>query len=235
VAFDYRYPTPLPSTKGWGPGYPNCQDIARQGESIFWPGVHADIAELVSLLVADMRRRGFVFQIPGCWGFGCRGTKSSSGSQSVTPSFHSWGLGVDINAPQNPFGNDRTNTQLGRPEFSWVDVLWRSYGFYWLGPPIKDWMPWSFVGSRIDAAAMTVRARNALGGGDDVGALDDYLDGGRMKRKGEPLPANANRYVREGYNEATRIIEAAKTPAPTDVLPPAAEIKGIVTFHPPEG
>lgn len=197
MTFHFMYPTPLPSTKGWGPGYPDCQAIANDGPSLFWPGVHRDIAELVGLLTAEMGHRGFDFLDPGCWGFGCRGTKASSGSQSVTPSFHSWGLGFDINAPLNPFGNARENTQLGKPEFAWVNTLWISYGFFWLGPPIKDWMHWSFVGSPADARDMTAKARRELG--DDVN-FDLWFDGWQAHAAGEAKDSAWPLKKKQGWN-----------------------------------
>lgn len=211
MSFDFRYPTPLPSTKGWGPGYPDCQRDMIVPVAPFAGGVHKGIAELVALLAVEMAHNGLDYLVPGCWGFGCRGTKSSSGSGTVTPSFHSWGLALDINAPRNVFGAAEPTSEIATTK-RWVVPFLTSYGFFWLGPSIKDWMHFSFVGSTQDAKDMTAKARREIG--DDMGALDDYLDGGRMKRKGEPLPANANKYVREGYNEATRILEAAKTPKP---------------------
>lgn len=159
MTLDYRYPTPLPSTKGWGPGYPNCQPGNIRSHPLFVPGVHTEIWDLTNMLVAEMRGRGFDFVSPGCWGYGCRGTKNSSGNVGKTPSFHSWGLALDINAPLNPFGNDRQNTQLGKDNMLWVTGLMHDYGFFWLGPPIGDWMHYSFCGSPADAKAMTAKAR----------------------------------------------------------------------------
>jgi hypothetical protein len=183
MAFDFKYPTPLPSTKGWGPGFPNCQPEARAGRSdVFFPGVHKDIAELVKLLCEEMERRGYKFLKlqSGCWGYGCRGTKSANSSTpGNTPSFHSWGLGFDINAPQNPFGAPKPNNMP-----AWVVALWREYGFFWLGPPIKDWMHFSFCGSKADAKAMTIKARKKLGEDDMTDAekakLDNAAEGAKV-------------------------------------------------------
>ena len=163
MSFDFTYPTPLPSTKGWGSGWPNCQRKARTGtSSLFFPGVHEDIAELVGMLVAECSDRGFSFLSPGCWGYGCRATKAASGVTGATPSFHSWGLGLDVNAPLNVFGADRENTQLGKPENAWFVALWKRYGFFWLGPDIGDWMHFSFCGSPTDAVEMTNKAKEEL-------------------------------------------------------------------------
>lgn len=214
MSFDFRYPTPLPSTKGWGPGWPNCQDAAREGDSIFVPGVHRQIAELCSILVAESVKRGFTFLVPGCWGFGCRATKSSGGSQGDVPSFHSWGLGVDVNAPLNVFGASRDRTQLGKPENAWFILLWREYGFFWLGPDIADWMHFSFVGSPVDAAIMTTKAREELV---EMPTEKDILEGsaaGREAPPGSDPPAGKSAIWRWAFNESQRIKRAATLPEP---------------------
>ena len=179
--FDYTYPGTLPSAKGWGSGWPNCQTDKltplsirdRNGQLIpfathawnagefepvkFPGGVRTEIHELLTLILHECDRRGFDFLSPGCWGFACRSTKSSSGSLSERPSVHSWGLAIDINAPQNVFGATTHNLP------DWLPPLFHRYGFRWLGPPIKDWMHFDFCGSRKDAAEMTERARIQLG------------------------------------------------------------------------
>jgi hypothetical protein len=100
--------------------------------------------------------------VPGCWGFGCRGTKSAGGGSGGVPSFHSWGLALDFNAPKNVFGADASSSELATTH-RWVVKLMREYGFFWLGPPIKDWMHFSFCGSPRDAKRMTRKARRNLG------------------------------------------------------------------------
>ena len=162
MAFSFTYPTPLPSTKGWGPGWPNCQRDKIKPHPLFVGGVHQNIEELVNLLAAEMESRGFKFMSPGCWGFGCRGTKSSSGSTGGTPSFHSWGLALDINAPENVFGSPASSSDIASHN-RWVVKLLRNYGFFWLGPSIGDWMHFSFCGSKRDARRMTRKARRNLG------------------------------------------------------------------------
>jgi hypothetical protein len=181
---DLQYPTPLPSTKNWGPGYPNCQTDKlkplvipdRDGRLVpfrshewkngdfqeipFPGGVREEIHDLLTMILLELDERGFDFISPGCWAFGCRGTKSAGSSgTSDTPSFHSWGLAVDLNAPQNPFGAAAPHPSL--KEFK-VPELFASYGFIWLGPPIKDWMHFHFTGSPADARVMTDKARRDL-------------------------------------------------------------------------
>jgi len=184
VTFDFRYPTPLPSTKGWGPGYPDCQEDKIVPHPIFQGGVRAELVELVDLLVDELQRRGYAFEGGDSWGYGCRGTKSSSGGTSGTPSFHSFGLGLDFNAQQNVFGSDRDRSDLGTVN-GWVPQLMAEYGFFWLGPSIGDWMHFSFCGSPADARYMTEKARNLLGRKDDdeMLALDEYIEGQKTYQK----------------------------------------------------
>jgi hypothetical protein len=113
MALSYVYPTPLPSTKGWGAGYPNCQTSKIVGHPVFQGGVREEIKELVDLLVATLTKKGYAFHAGWSWGFGCRGTKNSSGAESSTPSFHSWGLALDFYAPANPVGAARLSSELG--------------------------------------------------------------------------------------------------------------------------
>lgn len=164
MALTFIYPTPLPSTKGWGAGWPNCQTDKIKPHLVFQGGVHQRIFELTNLLVAELEKKGYAFHDGWSWGYGCRGTKDSSGKTSGTPSFHSWGLALDFNAPINSFGAPRDKTQLGSPSYAWVVKLMKEYGFFWLGPAIGDWMHFSFCGSPNDADAMLAKAKaNGLG------------------------------------------------------------------------
>lgn len=174
MSFSFVYPTPLPSTKGWGPGWPNCQYDAITPHPIFQGGVHRKIHRLVNELVAELERRGYEFTGNDSWGFGCRGTKSSSGSTSGTPSFHSWGLGLDFNAQQNVFGSPASTSDLATTN-RWVVKFMRNYGFFWLGPSIGDWMHFSFCGSPRDARRMT---RKAI-----ADFAPEYVAGGRTFKR----------------------------------------------------
>lgn len=174
--------------RGWGAGWPDCDRsrwtalsvlstkgrlvdlpshrIRSQGgapifeEEVDFPGsVREEIHELVSLLLQVSERRGFIDLQPGwCWGGGCRAIKRSDGTLTDTPSNHSWGLALDINAPENVFGG-ATHTipvEMAR--------LWNTYGFRWGGdyPDTKDWMHFEFMGTPVDAREMTEKAREEL-------------------------------------------------------------------------
>ena len=194
MAFDFKYPTPLPSTKGWAEGWPSCQTQFIVSHPVFTGGVRKEIEELVDLLVYEMKSRGFVFMKPGCWGYGCRATKGGSGD---VPSFHSWGLALDINAPKNVFGGSEAGSQIANSE-KWIVAFLRSYGFFWLGPAIKDWMHFSFCGSVHDARRMTIKAREELG---NV-KYEEFEDGVRLFWAGKPEPAGGPQ--RFGWNMAKR-------------------------------
>lgn len=126
--------------------------------------VRAEIAELIYLLVAETKRRGYVFGKAGdpsygCWGYSCRAIGGTT-----TPSNHSWGLAVDINAPKNPYSKRGLITDMP----AWMPTLWKQYGFRWGGDytRVKDAMHYEFMGSLDDARIQTERARQALGDGD---------------------------------------------------------------------
>lgn len=154
----------------WGPGWPNCQSSKINkgffvdtvwGRVTFPGGVRYEISELVARLVQETSNRGYRFGIQGnasygCWGFNCRAIAGSS-----TPSNHSWGLSVDINAPKNPQGK-----YLITDMPPWMPDLWNAYGFRWGGDYVnsKDAMHYEFMGSVADAARYTEIARqNHLG------------------------------------------------------------------------
>lgn len=189
-----------------------------------------DIAELLQILVAECEDRGFRFLEPGCWGFGCRATKSASGTTGATPSFHSWGLGVDVNAPLNVFGADRERTQLGQPEYAWFIMLWREYGFYWLGPAIGDWMHFSFCGDPHDAAVMTAKARDKLMRDDRVDTiLEAERDFARAFQTADgdpgPPPETKPALYRETWNRQRMYVNNPKGAAPTGALKPGDVVK----------
>lgn len=155
----------------WGPGWPTCQknkivtNFSVDGIS-FPGGVRTELTNLLTRLVRETRKRGYVFGVPGnpsygCWGFSCRaiaGTKK--------PSNHSWGLAVDINAPKNPYGNTLV-TDMPR----WMPELWAKYGFRWGGTYTgkKDAMHYEFLGSVQQCTTFTeVAIKNKLGEGSAV-------------------------------------------------------------------
>lgn len=90
----------------FGSGWPNCETdhiitvIIHEGTAneIRLP-VRKKIAPLVVGLVRDLEKaRESWFKKGWCWGFACRPISGTS-----SPSNHSWGLAIDLDAPQNPY------------------------------------------------------------------------------------------------------------------------------------
>ena len=145
----------LASAKGWGAGWPSCSGMAGRLEQIVGPvsgvaiqgGVRSEIQPLVRALVSITEQRGYLLRPGWNWGAGCRAIAGTS-----TPSNHSWGLAVDLNAPANPY------TSSGQHDIpDWVYELWAKYGFGlgadYLGK--QDWMHFEFMGTPLDAVLMT--------------------------------------------------------------------------------
>jgi LysM repeat protein len=130
---------------------------AKRSGAAIAGGVHANIQELVQLIIDEIERRGYLLHPGWNWGAECRAISGTN-----TPSNHSWGLAIDINAPNNPY------TSSGQHDIpDWAFAIWRSYGFG-VGADYsgkKDWMHTEFMGTPSDAAAMTALARRNLAGG----------------------------------------------------------------------
>jgi peptidoglycan hydrolase-like protein with peptidoglycan-binding domain len=152
----------------WGSGWPNCQGSKINSGFIvsgtkFPGGMRNELVDLTAMLVQECKNRGYRFGNSGdpsygCWGYSCR---AISGSNS--PSNHSWGLAVDINAPSNPY-----TSPLVTDMPSWMPDLWNEYGFRWGGDysGSKDAMHYEFMESVSAAASYTQKARDrGLGGG----------------------------------------------------------------------
>lgn len=155
-------------SRGWGPGWPNCQSrnivTVTRRDGLKLP-VHKEIAELIARLCDETETRGYDLRPGWCWGFACRSIRGSS-----SPSNHSWGLAVDLNAPKNPMSS-RLITDMP----SWMPKLWESYGFRWGGRyrGRKDAMHYEFIGTPADARMFTAKARQELG--DELSKEDKEL------------------------------------------------------------
>ena len=150
----------------------------RPGPFSSYAKVRAEIRELLILLLEETERRGYRLHDGWCWAYACRGIKRPDGTMSDTPSNHSWGLALDLNAPANP----NTSGPLVTDMPTWMPELWESYGFRWGGNYRKyggstvDAMHYEFMGSVADAARYTEKARQEIGG--EVCAKCDALSEG---------------------------------------------------------
>lgn len=210
----YTYPTPLPSTKGWGSGWPNCQTAKITPHPIFQGGVRDEVKELVDLIVAELQRKGYRFHEGWSWGYGCRATKGGSGE---VPSFHSWGLGLDFNAPENVFGGAQLSSDLATKN-KWVVAFMRKWGWFWLGPSIGDWMHFSFVGDPEDAARLTAQAKQELGKEEDM-AFEDFKDGWREHETGAKIQEAWNADKKFGWRARNQAVNNPKPETLTEVPP----------------
>jgi hypothetical protein len=137
--------------------------------------VRYELVDLATMLVRETKHRGYVFGIAGdpsygCWGYSCRAISGSS-----SPSNHSWGLALDINAPSNPY-----TSPLVTDMPDWMPDLWNAYGWRWGGDYSgdQDAMHYEYMGSVTDCAHDTNRARdNGVGGGSTTpGTPTDWWD-----------------------------------------------------------
>lgn len=89
--------------RGWGPGWPHCTRdnlvTLQAGRLGLRLPVHHLVAPLFSRLIDELETaRGMPFRPDWSWGFACRAISGTS-----TPSNHSWGLSIDLDAPDNPY------------------------------------------------------------------------------------------------------------------------------------
>jgi len=118
--------------RGWGQGWPVNRSgdmatvrAARSGTSFT---VHELIAPIIRYLIDETERRGYLLDHgPGDqnddWSYANRSIRGKR-----TPSNHSWGLAVDIDATQFPMGSKKRLPQ-------WIVDLWKAHGFDYGG----DW------------------------------------------------------------------------------------------------
>lgn len=164
-----------PDRRGWGPGWPDCQSgkmiqisspRPRDGAPFSRP-FRREAAELLRFLMDETQAigaaLGYEFRRSietdgGLGTFVCRAIKNSDPPQ---PSFHSWGLAIDINTRSNPMS--KTWLATNPP---WMVDLFESSGFYWGGRyPVPPWyhdpMHFEFLGRPTDVDADLELARAA--------------------------------------------------------------------------
>lgn len=155
--------------------------------------VHRDIAELVELLLKETQRRGYKLVRGWCWSYSNRAISGTS-----SPSNHSWGLAVDLNAPANPYTSHRVTDM---PD--WMPALWAEYGFAWGGnySGEQDSMHYEFMGTPADAQGALAAARRELlndTGNEAKDLIDDMADN---EAKVKALIADAVKPLSEGIEK----------------------------------
>ena len=145
-------------SRGWGPGWPTdnrkkCGWADGGGVRLL---VRAEIVELVSILLSETARRGYALDpVADDWGYASRPIRGTS-----TPSNHSWGLAVDLNASSNPMGSELVTDMP-----AWMVGMWTACGFRWGGAYSgrKDAMHYEYMGRPSDVARDTTTARRLAG------------------------------------------------------------------------
>lgn len=194
------------SDRGWGSGWPRCQTdeivplVVRGVE--FPGGCRRELRELLTLLLEATHDGGYELHDGWCWGFACRPIKHSDGSLSDVASNHSWGLAVDINAPENPYGG----TSYKMP--SWVVELFREYGFRW-GGDYRDFMHMEYLGSPTDAVHDTERAEARR----DDEMFADWKTGWDAHEAGKQVQPDWPPLKKEGWRDRNKVIRDAKVSA----------------------
>lgn len=150
----------------WGPGWPTNNSskmvtAVTGGAGVRLP-VRKELAPLIAALVRDLEQaRGKPFRPEWCWGYANRAISGTN-----TPSNHSWGLAVDLDAPENPYLSAATHRAAhplrktypgGRVLRSTmpnnVEAIATRWGFGWGGRYVTkpDPMHFEFLGSVQDA------------------------------------------------------------------------------------
>lgn len=167
--------------RGWGPGWPTCLSrpprlvTVTAGTNRIRLSVRPEIATLVSRLVTHLElARGRGFDPRFCGGYNCRPIAGTS-----TPSNHSWGLAVDLDADENPQMTAAAHKARGVPYPGGrtlvstmpqnAAAIGARYGFGWGGHYVSkpDPMHFEFVGRPSDAVQLTKTTEV-----NDVGTLE---------------------------------------------------------------
>lgn len=223
-----------PGDRGWGAGWPNCQTskivpVEVPGLRIRAQEVHGDVetgftfheavdlpaglreevAPLFTMLCLETQARGYDLVDGWCWGFSCRAVK---GVYPLSPSFHSWGLAGDLNAPTNPM-----SSVLRTDMPAWMPALWSSYGWGWGGDYSgrKDAMHYEYLRGPDDAKRDTDKAiKEGIGTVLSLKQEQDleWLEGFHAFFKGEKEPPHPGP-KKTGWRNAERSVTEPKAPS----------------------
>lgn len=197
--------------RGWGSGWPTDRSsdmVTLTVAGVQFPaGVHYLIAELMTILLDCSIDEGWLKLKPGwCWGYANRAIKLPNGGSSNTASNHSWGLAIDINAPENPFGG----TSHAIPEA--MGNFWERWGFRWGGhySGTRDWMHMEYLGTPGMARDHTKEARGLVLTDNQKNDLE-WLEGFHAFFKGEKEPPHPGP-KKTGWKAAARSVTEPKVP-----------------------
>jgi hypothetical protein len=113
--------------------------------------VKAEVAPLLIGFAKEFHTKVEPLHVGWCWGYAFRDVRGSS-----SPSFHSAGLAIDLNAPNHPLG--RVGTFNARQRAT-INALCAKYGLRWGGNYTyrKDEMHFEVILNRTDALALVRR------------------------------------------------------------------------------
>lgn len=116
--------------------------------------LHKEVAPIFEAFLKEIVGRGYGLDagILDDWSYACRDIRGSS-----TPSEHSRGTAIDINAVTNPMGSVlRTDMPY------WVPLVAKKYGLRWGGTYTRrpDAMHFEFLGTIAEARAIVAGIRN---------------------------------------------------------------------------
>lgn len=163
LAYKNPWPNGVPnssaSSRGWGPGWPNCQaskmaTIVAQDQTA---GENFDIRisvrkEIAQMVVSLMEATDALYDVQqhDTGAYNCRPISGTN-----TASNHSWGLAIDINwehNPQGPFHSEIPPAVVAM----WIDCGFGWGGFYASAKP--DTMHFEYLGTPASVAANTKKA-----------------------------------------------------------------------------
>lgn len=142
--------------RGWGPGWPTARysdmvTIVVGDRAKVKLSVHKRIAPIFKQFCDEIDRRGYDLEaVADDWGYACRPIRGTQ-----TPSNHSWGLAIDLNAVANPMSSTLITDMP-----AWViDLAEKKYGLFWGGRyrTRPDAMHFEFLGTPADADRVIAR------------------------------------------------------------------------------
>lgn len=173
---------------GWASLWPRCDPkvmVPLVVDGIPFPaGIDRRLARLLRAVIPEAcSRTNYHLQKPGCWGYACRNIENTN-----SPSNHSNGKAVDINAPSNGRG---TNGNIPNGFVS----LMESFGFEWGGRwAYTDPMHFEFKGTTQKASRLTKRAENQFGP-----ARVAFVVGGKVLGKVEGAKRRLGGMLKSGH------------------------------------
>lgn len=147
----------------FGTGWPNCQPanmVVLTRADGFRRAFHRAIVDLIQICLDVTEALGYDVRPGDSWGYSCRAVAGTS-----SPSNHSWGTAIDVNATSNPRRADH-RFQSDLP----ADVVrfWEGVGFRWGGRwnwPDPMHFDWPGTADQARQKARDLRAFFAAQGG----------------------------------------------------------------------